>query len=89
MSLLNLITKFDNLKSAIDKQTDEAAKDLAKELLTNTLELKDVQKLFKDLPEDLSMQILMKAASIISKSTSTTSSPEHSTSRRSNRNLFS
>ena len=87
MSLLSLITKFDNLKSAIDKQTDEAAKDLAKELLTNTLELKDVQKLFKDLPEDLSMQILMKTASIISKST--TSSPEHSTSRRSNRNLFS
>lgn len=88
MSLLSLITKFDNLKSAIDKQTDEAAKDLAKELLTNTLEFKDVQKLFKDLPEDLSMQILMKTASIISKSTSTTSSPEPSTSRRSNRNLF-
>lgn len=89
MSILNLITKADNLKSTLDKATDDLAKELAKEVLTNNLELKDVQKIVSGIPVETAMEIMMKTLSIVSKSTSTTSSPEYSTSRRSNRNLFS
>ena len=89
MSILNLMTKADNLKSTLDKATDDLAKELAKEVLTNNLELKDVQKIVSGIPVETAMEIMMKTLSIVSKSTSTTSSPEYSTSRRSNRNLFS
>lgn len=89
MSILNLMTKADNLKSVLDKTTDDLAKELAKEVLTNNLEMKDLQKIVNGIPVEIAMEVMIKTLSIVSKSTSTTSSPEHSTSRRSNRNLFS
>lgn len=88
MSILGLITKFDNLRSTIEKSSDDIAKDLAKEVLENNLEFKDIQNLFKDIPEETAMGIMIKALSIISKSTSTTSAPQQQ-SHRSNRRLFS
>lgn len=70
MSLLNLISKVDDLKSVIDKKTDEIAKDFAKELLSNTMEFNDIQKMFMKIPDEIAMEVMMKTMSIVSKSTS-------------------
>lgn len=88
MSLLNLMTKVDDLKSVLDKKTDEIAKEFAKEILTNSLEFKDIQNVFKSIPTETAMEIMMKSLSIVSKSTTTTSAPQQQ-SNRSNRRLFS
>ena len=87
MSILNLITKADNLKSTLDKTTDDLAKELAKEVLTNNLEVKDLQKIVSGIPVETAMEIMMKTLSIVSKSTTTTSTPQQI--HRSNRGLFS
>lgn len=86
MSILNLITKADNLKSILDKTTDDLAKELAKEVLSNNLEVKDLQKIVSGIPVETAMEIMMKTLSIVSKSTTTTSAPQQ---HRSNRGLFS
>lgn len=70
MSLLNLISKVDDLKSVIDKKTDEIAKDFAKEILSNSLEFNDIQKMFTKIPDEIAMEVMMKTMSIVSKSTS-------------------
>ena len=88
MSILNLMTKVDDLKSVLDKKTDEIAKEFAKEVLTNNLEFKDIQNVFKDIPTETAILIMMKSLSIISKSTTTASVPQQQ-SHRSNRGLFS
>lgn len=87
MSILNLMTKVDNLKSTLDKTTDDLAKELAREVLTNNLEVKDLQKIVSGIPTETAMEIMMKTLSIVSKSTTTTSTPQQP--RRSNRGLFS
>ena len=87
MSILNLMTKADNLKSVLDKTTDDLAKELAKEVLTNNLEVKDLQKIVSGIPVETAMEIMMKTLSIVSKSTTTTSAPQQ-TRRSSNRELF-
>ena len=87
MSILNLMTKADNLKSVLDKTTDDLAKELAKEALINNLEVKDLQKIVSGIPVETAMEIMMKTLSIVSKSTTTTSAPQQS--HRSNRGLFS
>lgn len=87
MSILNLMTKADNLKSVLDKTTDDLAKELAKEVLTNNLEVKDLQKIVSGIPVETAMEIMMKTLSIVSKSTTATSAPQQS--HRSNRGLFS
>lgn len=86
MSILNLMTKVDNLKSTLDKTTDDLAKELAREVLTNNLEVKDLQKIVSGIPVETAMEIMMKTLSIVSKSTTTTSAPQQ---HRSNRSLFS
>ena len=87
MSILNLMTKVDSLKSTLDKTTDDLAKELAKEVLTNNLEVKDLQKIVSGIPVETAMEIMMKTLSIVSKSTTTTSAQQQS--HRSNRGLFS
>ena len=87
MSILNLMTKVDNLKSTLDKTTDDLAKELAREVLTNNLEVKDLQKIVSGIPTETAMEIMMKTLSIVSKSTTTTSTPQQP--HRSNRGLFS
>lgn len=87
MSILNLMTKVDSLKSTLDKTTDDLAKELAKEVLTNNLEVKDLQKIVSGIPVETAMEIMMKTLSIVSKSTTTTSAPQQ-TRRSSNRELF-
>lgn len=87
MSILNLMTKVDSLKSTLDKTTDDLAKELAKEVLTNNLEVKDLQKIVSGIPVETAMEIMMKTLSIVSKSTTTTSAPQMP--HRSNRSLFS
>lgn len=77
MSLLNLISKVDDLKSVIDKKTDEIAKDFAKEILSNSLEFNDIQKMFTKIPDEIAMEVMMKTMSIVSKSTSV-SAPQRS-----------
>ena len=89
MSILNLITKADNLKSVLDKTTDDLAKELAKEVITNNLEVKDLQKIVSGIPVEIAMEIVLKTLSIVSKSTTTTSAPQQPQSHRTNRGLFS
>ena len=89
MSLLSVMTTIDDLNSVVDKKTDDIAKMLAKEVLVSSIEMKDIQKMFQNIPTETALVIMYKTLSIISKSTSAQSTPPQSSTRRSNRSFFS